>query len=174
MRSKRTVVGAFLGAAAVVVAASAAWACTSFSTLRLGQTSGGPGTELAVTGAGAEAGKPVTLRWGSLTGPVLATAVVDAGGAFAIPVTVPEGLGGVHVVLAIDAAGDVARAAFEVTGARYGGGSSAGTGAGGAGGSPSQPLAGGLLILALGVGGLAVVGGGLAVAGRQREVVAAG
>jgi hypothetical protein len=167
MRSKRAVLGALVSAGAVMVAAGLAWACTSFSTIGLSSSAGQAGSEVAVTGAGAEAGGPVVIRWNALEGPVLATTTADANGAFTVPVRVPDSLGGVHVVLAVDAAGDVARAAFEVTGVPVPERSASPSGASGVTG---LELGRGAALLALGLLGVALVGAGLATAGGRRAV----
>ena len=112
----RIALATVLGAAAVLGVAGLAWACTNFATVNLSGASGPAGSELVATGAYTQPGVEVALRWNSRTAPVVATAVPDAAGAYSVPVRVPEASSGVQVLLAVDRDGNVARAAFEVTG----------------------------------------------------------
>ena len=112
----RVALAAVLGTAAVLGVASLAWACTNFATLNLSGTAGPAGTEVVATGANAQPNVPVALRWNSRSAPVVASATPDAAGAYTVPVRVPESASGVQVLLATDRDGNVARAAFEVTG----------------------------------------------------------
>lgn len=115
--SRRGFVAGVVGAAALLGVAGLAFACTTFSMLNLSATSGVPGTEVVVKGEGAAPNAPVLLRWNARNAPVMAQATTDAQGAFAVPVKVPEGRLGVHVLLATDGDGVMARAAFEAVGA---------------------------------------------------------
>src|SRR5205085_5506718 len=49
------------------------------------------------------------------TAPQVAAATVDAAGKFAVLVKAPEASGGVHVLLATDGQGQIARGAFEIS-----------------------------------------------------------
>jgi len=112
----RVALATVVGAAAALGVAGLAWACTNFATLNLSGTAGRAGTEVVATGANAQPNVPVALRWNSRSAPVVATATPDAAGAYTLPVRVPEAATGVQVLLATDRDGNVARAAFEVTG----------------------------------------------------------
>jgi hypothetical protein len=107
---------AVAGVAAVLALSSLAWACTTFSTLTLSSSSGSAQTEVVVRGEGAAVNAPVVVRWDSRAGVKLAEARVDAAGNFSVPVRIPDAEQGVHVLLATDSKGEVARQAFEVAG----------------------------------------------------------
>jgi hypothetical protein len=107
-------VASMIAMAAALGVASFAWACTNFATINLSASSGGPGTDLLVKGEGAAPSAPVVLRWDSRKAPVVAQVVTDSGGSFAVPVKVPALTQGVHVLLATDGKGSVARGAFQV------------------------------------------------------------
>ena len=82
--------------------------------LTLSPASGPPGTEFVVTGTGFAA-LPVEIRWGGLTGPVIATAV---GPAFSVPAEVPDSPPNSHPVLAVVTDGgsvSTSSASFQVT-----------------------------------------------------------
>ncbi len=113
----RIALASVLGAAAVLGVAGLAWACTNFATVNLSGSAGPANTEVVATGAYAQPGVEVALRWNSRSAPVAARAMPDASGAYSVPVRVPEGASGVQVLLATDRDGNVARAAFEVTAA---------------------------------------------------------
>ena len=173
MRSKAVAIAALACGAAVLSVASVAWACTSFSTITLSTAVGTPGTQVSVAGERAAANAPVEVRWNSRTGALLGTATTDAEGKFAVPVRIPEGLPGLQVVLAVDATGDTARAAFEIPG---------GVTADDARPAPAAPVSsegGPMSDLALGAGALAagvfLVGAGAVVvlSGRRRATVTA-
>lgn len=95
--------GVFLAglAAATLAAASVAWACTAYANISITPQTGPPGSEMTVQGrafAEPATSNPVEIRWGSATGPVLATA---PGPSFSVPVTVPDADPGVHTVVAL-------------------------------------------------------------------------
>jgi hypothetical protein len=104
-----------IGVAAVVGAAGLAWACTTFSMINLSVSSGAPGAEIMVTGQNAAANSQVVLRWDSRTAPQVAAVTADADGTFSVPVKAPDATGGVHVLLATDGQGQIARGAFEIS-----------------------------------------------------------
>ena len=112
--SRRAVVASVIGVFAVVGAASLAWACTSFTTINLSVSSGAPGTEIMVRGENAAPNSNVVLRWDSRTAPRVATIATDGAGKFAVPVKAPDAIAGVHVLLATDGQGAIARGAFEI------------------------------------------------------------
>lgn len=113
--SRRAVVASMIAVAAVVGAAGLAWACTTFSMINLSVSSGLPGSQILVTGENAAPNSQVVLRWDSRTAPQAAAATTDAAGKFAVPVNAPEASGGVHVLLATDGQGAIARGAFEIS-----------------------------------------------------------
>jgi len=114
--SRRAVVASVIGVVAVVGAAGFAWACTTFSMINLSVSAGAPGSEIMVTGQNAAANSQVVLRWDSRTAPQVAVATADADGKFAVPVKAPQQASdGVHVLLATDGQGQIARGAFEVS-----------------------------------------------------------
>ncbi|MGH9279754.1 MAG: hypothetical protein ACRD12_16855 [Acidimicrobiales bacterium] len=116
--SRKAVVAGIVAVAAVMGAASLAWACTTFSRLDLGASTARAGAEVAVRGEDAAVNAPVVLRWDSRTAPVIGRATTDAAGTFTATVKVPETAPlGVHVLLATDANGELARGAVEVVGA---------------------------------------------------------
>lgn len=111
---RRAAVASVVGIVAILGVASFAWACTTFSTLKLSTSAGPPGTEVVVTGENAAAGKPVALRWNSRSATKVAEVTADEKGSFSVPVKVPGG-GGAQFLIATDGNGDIARAAFEVS-----------------------------------------------------------
>ncbi len=166
--SRRAVLASVIGAvAALVGAASVAWACTAFARVNLSVASGAAGTSILVTGDNAAPNGQVALRWDSRTAPQVATAVTDADGRFSATVQAPEGVGGVHVLLATDSKGQIARGAFELTGAP----APAGEPGFRTGAAPVQPtdwLRLGANLLGFGLAGAVAVLGGLVL--RRRPV----
>lgn len=169
MKAKRMALAGAAGLAALVVVAGVSWACTSFSTISLSAPVAAAGEEVVVTGAGAKADAPVVVRWNSRSGAKLAETMVDGDGSFSVPVRIPEGQAGLHVVVAVDGDGDLARAAFEMVPSAVGAGSSAPAtfGAGSATAAPGDNLVLGVGALAV---GLVIAAGGTfaAVTGRRR------
>lgn len=83
--------------------------------LTLSPASGPPGTEFVVTGTGFAA-LPVEIRWGGLSGPVIATAM---GPAFSVTAVVPDSPPNSHPVMAVVTDGNAvstSSASFQVTG----------------------------------------------------------
>jgi hypothetical protein len=83
--------------------------------LTVSPASGPPGTEFVVSGSGFAA-LPVEIRWGGLSGPVIATAT---GPAFSVPAVVPESLPNSVPVMAVVTDGSsvsTSSASFQVTG----------------------------------------------------------
>lgn len=109
------VIGVAAGVGVVVGVASVAWACTTFVRVNLSVSAGAPGTEILVTGQDATPSSQVVLRWDSRTAPQTANVMADADGKFVVPVKAPEAAGGVHVLLATDSKGQIARGAFEIS-----------------------------------------------------------
>ncbi len=115
--------------AAVLLWASAAFACTSLATTNLSSPSGTVGSNLTVTGSSFKyvaegAPSPVMFRWNSLEGPVLGQAIPDPSGSITATFAIPEGPAGDYVIIARqlddkgkDQYGTPARAAFRVLGA---------------------------------------------------------
>ena len=105
-------VGSVGSLAAVFAAGSLAWACTPQATFGLSTDIGPPGTNVTATGASFY-GSPVELRWGSSTGPVLATAT---GPSFTASFKVPSAAPGYYTIVAqgVDGIG-TARSGFEIT-----------------------------------------------------------
>ena len=166
---------AAMAATAVLVLASAAFACTNLAELNLSSSSGQAGSQVAVTGsafAKAPKNTPVELHWNGLNGPVLATVTPDAAGALSnVSITIPaDAVPGSYVVVAtqtevatgLNPWGIPTRAGFTVTGA----GSTAAVPASSAsaGLSNSSGVSGGFIALsvALGFGGLVLFGLGAA------------
>ena len=87
------------GLIAVVIAASAAWACTEFAEFTVvGETTVEPATSLTVEGVAFHPG-PVQIRWETASGPVLGS---GAGPEFTVSITVPaDASSGVHYLVAV-------------------------------------------------------------------------
>ena len=94
----RRVVVAVVGVLAVVLASvSVAWACVPQGSLSLAPESGTAGSTVTAKASGFSAGSTVEIRWGSKTGPLLAT---GTGASFSTPITIPAAPPGVHYVSA--------------------------------------------------------------------------
>ena len=115
MTRKKVAFAAFCSVAAVISAASLAWACTVTATMALSSLAGPVGTETVVKAEGLAPG-PVAIRWNSVTASTLTTATADANGVVTAPVAVPAAPAGIYTVVVVDAKGDVTRSPFEVTG----------------------------------------------------------
>lgn len=182
MRKRLPLVGAGGAVVALVVTAATAWACTNLASLNISSTSGRPGTTLDISGTAyaTKGGSDVVVRWDSLNGPVLTTVKPDAAGTIHGSVTVPaDARPGPHILLAMQdytdskgvttaAYGTPARASFTVgaTPTATPQPEAAVTSAGSA--EPSGTSGGAIaLTIALGVGGLALFGAGLAMLARQ-------
>src|SRR5262245_15199811 len=101
-------------AAMLVALASAAWACTAWTSMSpLSVPAGGPGTTVRVT-AKVPTG-PAEIRWDGITGPLLGTAEVEDG-SFTREVRIPDAPAGVHYVVVTNAAGQWTRAPFKIQG----------------------------------------------------------
>lgn len=116
--TRRTVLGSVIGAALTIGLATAVFACTYIPHLyALSPRAGAPGTDLTLQGSAASTSHPVTLRWNSVHGQVLATTMPDAQGNFTATVKVPDASPGNYFVVADSGGSDVARAVFQVIGA---------------------------------------------------------
>ncbi len=179
---RKRLIGATGVVGVVLAMAAGAWACTNLASLNISSTSGTPGTRLDISGTAyaTKGGSDVVVKWDSANGPVLTTIKPDAAGTIHGSVTVPaDAKPGPHVLLAMQdytdskgvttaAYGTPARASFLV------GATPAATPATEAGVTSAAPAetsgaSNGLIALtiALGVGGLALFGAGLAVLARQ-------
>jgi hypothetical protein len=170
----------------MLLAASAAWACTNLATLNLSQAAGTSGQSITVTGssfhvASTGPATPVVLHWNGAAGPVLATVNPDATGNITATITIPDAQPGYYVLVATqqtngqDAYGTPARAAYQILAP---GQRAAVTPNAVQGGTvaPATSSTGVLaLTIALGVVGLALFGAGVGAFARQarrREVAA--
>jgi hypothetical protein len=70
---RRWGIAVLAGGASVVVAAATAWACVSGPAVSLSTVQAKAGDEVTLTGTNFRQAQPVTVRWNSLDGPVLAT-----------------------------------------------------------------------------------------------------
>jgi len=120
MRSRGAIVASTVAAsAALVVTASAGWACTIFATSVTASPNAGPAlatidVQGTGVGGGPDAARSVELRWDGAPDQVLATVPLDAAGHFAATVTVPEAAPGVHTITAVSNGSGVGRTIFEV------------------------------------------------------------
>ena len=73
-----------------VVSAGLAWACTPHALLGADSRSGPPGAVVEMRGYTWVPNQTVELRWGGTGGPLLATPVSNADGAFRTPIRVPQ------------------------------------------------------------------------------------
>jgi hypothetical protein len=89
--------------AAIMIGASAAWACASLAELKLAMPMASAGEEVAFKGTFFNKDNPVEIRWNSLDGPVLTTVTPDtftaglhgnwrfANGSFTVPADAQPG-----------------------------------------------------------------------------------
>ncbi|MCA1674508.1 MAG: hypothetical protein LC799_20730 [Actinobacteria bacterium] len=84
-RSRRWILGSASAVAAVLATTSQAWSCASLAAVEVNPNVVRPGQEVPVKVTFVNKDKPVTLRWNTLDGPVLATIE---------PATFTEGLHG--------------------------------------------------------------------------------
>jgi hypothetical protein len=85
----------------VFVGAYVAWACTNLATLDSKPSAAPPGDKVTITGQNfASDGSRVAIRFNSLHGPVLATAVPKADGSFTATIQVPDVKSGQYVLIA--------------------------------------------------------------------------
>lgn len=91
MNVRRLAAGALVGAATLVVAGSAAWACVSGPVVNLSTVSAKPGDQVTITGTGFRQADPVQVRWNALDGPVLAEMAKPDNQTINATFTVPQG-----------------------------------------------------------------------------------
>lgn len=109
-----------LGAAAFVLvlgAISSAWACTIVATsVGVSPPAAPERSAVRIQGTSVTSGLPVEVRWNSVDGPILGTAVSGRKGEFVVEATVPASIPGMYALVAVapDQAG-VGRAAFQIT-----------------------------------------------------------
>src|ERR671917_49086 len=108
MRVRRWAIDALGAVSAVMVASAAAWACVSGPAVNLSTVNAKPGQEIQLTGTNFSKPDPVTVRWNSLDGPIVATldrpASGNIGGNFPVPADAKAG-NYVLIVTQSDAAG---------------------------------------------------------------------
>jgi hypothetical protein len=79
----------------VLVASAAAWACVSGPAVNLSTVNAKPGQEVQLTGTNFSRPDPVTVRWNSLDGPIVATldrpVQNSISGAFTVPADAKAG-----------------------------------------------------------------------------------
>jgi hypothetical protein len=92
----------------LVVVAAGAFACTNLATISTNAESGHPGDNLTIVGtsfpvprAAGATPTSVVIRWGSVDGPVVATAVPDRTGTISSSFTVPPSAPGHVVIVAV-------------------------------------------------------------------------
>lgn len=179
---RKRLIGVTGALAAVLFTAATAWACTNLASLNISSPTGNPGMILDVSGTAyaTKGGSDVVVRWDSLTGPVLASLTPDATGTIRGSVAVPaDAKPGPHVILATQdytdgtgktapAYGTPSRAGFTIGAvpAALPASEAAAVTAGTV--DPSGASSGLIaLTIALGVGGVALFGAGLAAVARQ-------
>ncbi|MGI8425859.1 MAG: hypothetical protein ACR2M4_04525 [Actinomycetota bacterium] len=114
--TRRGTSGSFLGAALLLLTASAVWACTAQPRIfSLGPQVGPVGLEIILEGQTA-ASAPVEVRWNSLEGAKIGEGVADFNGNFAAATRIPEASPGVYFLVVRAGDAGVVRTPFEVTG----------------------------------------------------------
>ena len=165
----------FTAGAAMLLVASAAFACTNLAELNLSSSAGQAGMQVTVTGsafAKAPKNTPVELHWNGATGPLLASITPDAAGAIGpMNISIPsDAKPGYYVIVAtqteiatgLNPWGLPTRAGFQVVGP---GATPAGAAAPlSTASSDGGGVSGGFVALtaALGIGGLLLFGFGAA------------
>ena len=169
-----------LGAAVMLLAGAAAFACTNLATLNLSSTAGKAGDVITVTGSSYRMPTGVTtgvqIRWNAIDGPVLAEVTPDKVGNISASVTIPQAPPDNYVIVAVlrdarggDTSGTPSRAQFQIQGG-------AGTAAPQPALAQAQPAttssSGGssapmVLLLGLGALGLLLFAGGFVAATRS-------
>jgi hypothetical protein len=92
---------------AIVVAGATAWACVSGPAVNLSTINAKPGQQITVNGTNFTKADPVTVRWNSLDGPVLATLDKPASGVVTGQFTVPaDAKAGNYVVILSQSSAD--------------------------------------------------------------------
>lgn len=157
-----------------------AWACTPQARVVAASAESAPaGSTVAVRGEAVRASGAVELRWDGVRGPVIGSAVADAGGRFSAEGMIPDAAPGVHTIVIVGQDKSLGRLPFEVTPS-----SAATTRDGGIFWPSAQPwesgsprsdgpgFALGAAMLGLGAAGLSA-GAAAAVVARRRELAGA-
>lgn len=187
--NRKNVFVAGLAGALVMGIAAFAWACTAQARIiGLSTPSAASGTEITVSGEGAQSGAPVAIYWNEVGATPLAETVADAAGNFSAAITVPEAPADVHYIVAVPSGAQGGRAPFEVTSPGAAGapalgsertsdlwngfsansGSPAGSEAGGAASSGGGPARGTLGMTLFAIGAIGLVSGVGVAAARRR------
>ena len=165
----------------MVIGAASAWACTNLASLNPSQTTRNPGTQITLTGTAyaTKGGSDVAIRWNSTTAPPLTTVKADPAGTIRADVTIPaDAKPGNHILIATQdytdskgvttaAYGTPARASFTVGSAAVAPAPPAAATASAAASSDGTPAGLIALTVLLGIGGLVLFAGGLALFARQ-------
>ena len=107
MRMRRWAIGGLSTVGAVVVAGATAWACVSGPAVNLSTVNAKPGDVVTINGTNFSKSDPVTVRWTSLDGPVLATLDKPNSGNVTGQFTVPaDAKAGNYVVILSQASAD--------------------------------------------------------------------
>lgn len=111
MTRRRWLLGSAAAMAGVVVMAAAAWACVSGALVTLSTAQAKAGQEIGLKGVGFGKTDPITVRFGSLSGPVVATLTPASSAPFGNGATgtftVPDGTKpGDYVVIATQSSPD--------------------------------------------------------------------
>lgn len=116
MRARRaTGLAATVAIGVLVATAAMAWACSPQPRIiATSAQTGRVGTVVSVRGEAAATG-PVEIRWNSVTGAAIGSAMADAQGNFAATATVPQAAPGIYALVVATPKGAVARTAFELT-----------------------------------------------------------
>jgi len=128
MKRRQARIFAVTGAVCVALAAlaSLAWACTPQARmLALTPIAASPGKTVTVTGDSVTPGAAVEIRWNSAQGQPLAATSANASGSYSVAGAVPAVAPGIYYLVATagvagQPAPQIARIAFEVTGAAEG------------------------------------------------------
>ncbi len=184
MNARRLMFGAVAGLAVVLMASATAWACVSGPAVHFSSVNAQPGDQIMVSGSNFNVTNPVSLRLNSLTGPILATlqAPTDSSsamGSFTVPIDAKPGPN--VVIMTQSANGKLVQAPIRaVINVTTNGSSSAAAAPLAASGAPrpdgltttsSSVATGSLVLVGLGVGGVAIFLAGLVVffAGRRTQ-----
>lgn len=107
MRARKLAIGGLSGIGGLVLAAATAWACVSGPAVSLSTVNAAPGEEVTLSGSNFRQPEPVTVRWDSLDGQVLATLGApedrNVAGTFTVPTNASAGN---HVVIVTQEASD--------------------------------------------------------------------
>lgn len=117
MRVARSAIVAVAGVFAVVLGASSlAWACSAQArVLAANPPAGLARSPVTVRGEAVTPSQAVEIRWNSVQGERVGSAVADASGNFSAQATVPDAAPGVYSLIVVAGDTGVGRMAFEVT-----------------------------------------------------------